>query len=348
METNLKKLLPMLGVMLTSFTLVQADDMDYQQNQTATKVNPAANQPSEDAYGAYIYADYLYWVVNEQSAVGVSGIFEGLGVSSADAYRGKTFYPKFEGINGFDVGLGMTFDHDAWDLYVEYTWLYKNNKNWHHVYSASEGEEGTAVATFLPYDLSFVDNIYTYWTYQFNNIDLDCGRDFFVGHYFTLRPHAGFKFAWTQKTLNNNYISGVEGEEGYSNFDSKGHQKFWGAGIRGGVDPTFYLNDNWQFFSTAAVAFPWTHMEVSQQVIDNTDEENPMTYVTPVIEGSFGLRWKVKFGDNDCYAFALNAAWEEQVWFNQNNWTIVDSIASPVTGGILTQQGLKVGLRFDF
>jgi hypothetical protein len=327
-------------------------DNDYSSSANGqTRVNPAVNQPSDNAYGGFIWADYIYWVPSVQSNTGVSGVYSG---GSTSPVEGKAFYPNFNGLSGFRVGLGMNMDHDNWDLFADYTWLQKNSKSLHTNYDVTSGS--TAVGAYMPTN-RFVNQASNYWTYQFNNIDLDCGRDFFVGRYFALRPHAGFKFAWTKQTLFAEYVDTTSHE-----FEATNHQHFWGVGVRAGVDPTFYLSDNWQFFCTTAVAFPWSKFHIKQSVVDVTTPETPSTYnsfdqnywtVAPVLETAFGLRWMTKFGDNNVYGFGLQVGWEEQVWFNQNNWVNVAANSTGVynnsiANGALTQQGLTVRANFSF
>lgn len=358
METNLKKLLPMVGVMLASFTLVSADQFNSDDTTGSTDANgkyracPSANHMCDDAWGVFAFGEYILWTPRAQLVAGTSGIYTG-GIQNANAVQGSALQPSFHLLSGFRVGLGVTHDHDQWDTKIDYTWL-RQNPSMKTLYSVSDDVDSTAYATFplstvaASFDPQIVTSVASEWQYHFNNIDLDSGRDFFVGHYFALRPHAGFKFAWTRNWFNNTYTT----TDSTVTWHVNSSQKFWGVGLRAGLDPTFYFNDSWMIFSTTALSLPWSKFSIDQSTVNTTTSETYVTFgntyytVAPVLEVALGLRWAVKFGDNDCYAFALQTGWEEQVWFNQVNW--VSAPNSLGQGGDLTQQGLTVRARFDF
>lgn len=363
METNLKKLLPIVGVMLASFNLVNADQFN---NNSIDDMNGAADANSkyracptathvcDDAWGVFVYGDYILWTPRAQLNVATSGIYPE-GTAATTAVQGSVIYPEFNLLSGFRVGLGVNLDHDKWDVKVDYTWL-RQGTDLDLVYGPVTDGDSTAFSSYAlatgvsPNDGTQVDEIYSSWAYQFNNIDLDAGRDFFVGHYFTLRPHLGLKFAWTKNTVQNEYQVVIS--NAIKELEVYNQQKFWGVGIRTGLDSTFFFDENWMIYGTTAFSLPWSKFQITQLVSNETDELTNITFTndfyatTPVVELGMGLRWVVKFGDENCYAFALQVGWDEQVWFNQVNW-----LAGPVAvpqGGQLSQQGLSVRARFDF
>ncbi len=352
METNLKKLLPMVGVMLTSLTLVNADqynnDMSQDTSGSRYQANPSTNPPSDDRWGGFVWGEYILWTPRAQLVAGISGMSA---AGSANLTQGQALYPDMKLLSGFRVGLGMSLDHDQWDILVDYTWLRQNSTSQDIVYTSGSGTTAYASYVLNPAssaNLVQVSQIGTYWTYQFNNIDLDCGRDFFVGHYFAMRPHAGFKFAWTNNTFFNQYSQ----TSGSDTWNVTQDQDFWGVGPRVGLDPTFFFNDNWQIFVTSAMSLPWSKFSLTNSSVNVTDTLTMYNYtndfytIAPVLEAAIGLRWVVKFGDSDEYSFGLQTGWEVQEWFNQNNW--VGPTNAVVSGGAISQQGLTVRARFDF
>ena len=77
---------------------------------------------------------------------------------------------------------------------------------------------------------------------------------------------------------------------------------------------------------------------------NNTNLKSQYHTISAVVEFQLGLRWETKFS-NDDYRIRLQASWEEQVYFNQNQFIILGK--APYYGN-LCMQGLNIEARLDF
>lgn len=341
-------------------------------------ITPSASPVVQSGADLFVSADFIYWTAREAGLNFGTLTYVPNNTQAVDNQR----YTPTQSLSvdnkyspGFQVGLGMIMNHDGWDMLLNYTWFRTTPKS--KVYT---GSFDTSVTPFLGETFkfykrlpitTFVGNSATVcsdWRYRFNNFDLELGRNFFVSHYLTLRPHFGLKGGWQRQYYNIYWnISDIVELGTYTNIDynTRLKQKMWNVGLRTGLDSSWMLTKNFSFIGEAAVSGVWTQFTVSHidtattsgSSVANENASNFQTYnqksqfysITPVLELLLGLRFDWLFS-NDDYRIRLQAGWENQVWFNQNNFSAVcESVTSSNTkSNQLTMQGLTAELRFDF
>ncbi len=343
METNLKKLLPIVGVVCLSLTHAFADYTDPSTSTHPTQMAvPPSPTPGETGPNVFVSADYTLWTARETGlAVGYSNFYSD---GSSSPEEGKVFYPKMKLRSGFKVDLGVYLPHDNWDLVAEYTW-FNNNSN--HLHDASF-TPGQALAIFGKLD--YVNSLSSSWNLWFNRIDLTMGRSFFAGHYLSIRPFMGLLGAWDNQKL---HVTTSDTTD--VSYDSHNSQKWWGVGAYGGMNATFtFVSDSsnqWSLFLDAGTALPWSKFNGHQYLVNTTEKltmadfKNTSYTVTPMLETALGIRWETWWADGS-WMFLLQAAWEEQVWFSHNNLILnTTGFQSP---GAMTLQGLTVRAALAF
>ncbi|MBS0621102.1 MAG: hypothetical protein JSS61_06560 [Verrucomicrobia bacterium] len=308
----------------------------------------------------FVTADFIYWKARqdglEYAASGVaSSTFPTL-ASGLTIPSGHVKEPKFEFQPGFKIGLGILMDHDGWDLYANYTWLNpqqeKNEINLSSDTNAtlvplrSNGREQLGAVQLTESE--------SWYKLNYNVIDLELGRNFFVSRYLTMRPHVGLKTAWLRQKFNMNEEISVDSlltVPGTS--ESKQKQNTWGLGIRGGINTVYHFNRNWGIYGDLALSALWScvkvknHTEVASSGFahdaDVIRNRRGFHEVMPVLELGLGLEYMTWFY-NENYMLSLQAGWEEQVWFNTNHFFDPQTHLS----GNLTVQGFtfKVGFYF--
>lgn len=307
----------------------------------------------------FITADFLYWMVREDHLGYVYSTGQQANGSPA---KGHVFHPDFKMKPGFKVGIGLNFDHDGWDIFAQYTWIRAHGIN---------GSASPTATTVLFDDFwlagfgaDAITSASATWNLQnFNVIDLELGRNFYVSRYLMLRPHFGLKGTWQKQnfSLNINEINTVTATVG-NTFSSHmtQHQKFWGIGIRAGLDTAWHFSRSFSLVGDIAISGLYGRFEdsrfgtsfnnttglfvVSPTTLGTINTDNNFHTIKPVIEWMLGLRWEMYTCDNE-YHFAFEAGWEEQYWADQNQFF---SFRSEGEGGDLNFQGLTVKARFDF
>ncbi len=348
METYLKKLLQVTGLVCCSLTSLSADSTSSAPTQMAVPPSPT---PGESGPNVFISADYTLWTARESGlAYAVSGCYDAPGSSAAE--EGKVYYPEMKLRSGFKVDLGVYLPHDNWDLKAEYTWFNNNSND----YSSAGFTPGTAVATLgrdATTDLELLNSASSKWNVWFNRIDLTMGRSYFAGHYLSVRPFMGLLGAWDNQEFNTKSTYASDS----ANFETELKQKWWGVGAYGGVNATFIFSSDtsnqWSLFLDAGTALPWSRFNGSQTTVDtdaatytvNTSNSNYL--VTAMLETALGLRWETWWADGS-WTFLLQAAWEEQVWFSHNNFTPAGTSGVGSGNGAYTMQGLTVKAAIAF
>lgn len=382
METKLKKLLPIAGIVCgLCATLNAADNMQngsssmMQQGSDETRfreITPNAGPRVTNGADVFLTADFIYWTARQDGlAYAYTGADTTISSSLASSVpsKGTTYYPPRKFDPGFKVGVGLNLGHDGWDTYLEYTWFHSNHSNTQTSGSAAYQRlipvfpvafEGHISSNAFDVELLNYDSMKSSWKLRFNNFDLELGRNFYISQYLTLRPHVGLKGNWYTQNYHVTGTSPFLGDTAlnfgydYGATDyAKGRfkQSWWGVGIRAGMDTAWYFDKNWSIFGDWALSALWGRFNVSRKAQYGGDfgqttstvstvlwNENSFHTVKGVAEFQLGLRFDYWFSDDD-YHFGLSAAWEEQLWINQNQ------IARP---GDLGFQGFTLKARFDF
>lgn len=382
METKLKHLLLTPAItcgVLANLVSAEMRDSDTPYRSTSTHdthfrdITPSAGPRVNHGVDVFASADFIYWTARQD---GIAYVRTGVddydaAVAFDNTTEGDTFSPHTKFSPGFKVGLGLNLGHDGWDVYLNYTWFHttlNDSQTSQHANSqgltplwdiATIGNETAKDHFVVLSSYLSVNNASASWRLRFNNFDLDLGRNFYISQYLTLRPHAGLKGCW----YNQKYEVGYSGffdidiAEEVLSTHLKFKQSFWGAGVRTGLDTSWYFDNNWSMFGNTSLSALWGRFNDHRyDFVTRAPASNPSTLsvinttydfhtVKPVLELQLGLRYDYWFSD-DRYHVGIAAAWEEQVWFNQNQF--FDVGVGYNHPGDLIFQGLTVDLRFDF
>ena len=389
MQMNLKKLWPALGLACMSFFSIasaqpysnsqpnsmpsqsSSQDMSGQgtyQRGTYREITPVAGPRVAHGADVFITADFIWWkAVQEGTDYATTGV-EGFVPANppANQSRGTERSAGRDWAPGFKVGLGLNMSHDGWDIYAQYTWLRPSNSN--SLSSSDYVNRPVLPTTIIPtlaFALTSFDRISAHWDLDFNVIDVELGRNFYLSQFLTMRPFIGFKGTWQNQHMhirmnapdgiivdNNNTV--VEGPY-------KIHERMdnWGIGIRGGFNLAWYMAKQWSIYGDFAWTNMWTdYNDVSRKdTAEDPTQQTGLSSINPynvrqdehyaiktILELEIGLRWEIWFYD-DNYHFAIQAGWEEQVWAN---WGTNFDFLVGETWNDLSLHGLNLKFRFDF
>lgn len=317
-------------------------------------ITPSVYPYISEGTNTYATLDFIWWKsVIAGTEYAFTGVADNYQVTFGESTgQGSMKNPPYQFEPGFKAGLGVHFDHDGWDLYAQFTYLAGVNGS-----NTSETSPGTGGLTLS--DVTFGDGDYYAINYlsdrcelhqDFNVIDLELGRNFFISKHLTLRPHAGLKTGW----IHENLVLAISPIPGYTDGDDDANvlesvkstrgQNLWGIGIRGGMDTMWHINKNWALYADLAFATFWGdfHIKATNTLVESVsgqyeplDTRESLQAVIPVIEAGLGLAY-ITWWDNDNYRAQIQAGWEEQVWLDFNHF--MDAYRS----GSLSLQGLTV------
>lgn len=337
----------------------------------------------------FVTADFLWWTAREDGlAYATKGVNN---TDTANGGHGSLKHPDFDWAPGFKVGAGANLWHDGWDIYAQYTWLHAEgskttstnpainaalvqaNTNslyptWH--VGGTPGTSGTNVNFFSPIN-DPLTKATGRWDLHFNVIDVELGRNYFVGRHLTLRPFLGLKATWQHQDYKIRYFRlslatpppPITSGTLTMNRMRQDHD-MWGIGVRFGMNTAWHFTRQWSIFGDWALAALHTKFDIDRKdrlELYNTDESgnilnrpraltsynanNTFYTLKGVLEAAIGLRLDVWLGCNDAYHLRLQAAWEEQLWWGQNN--MIGRIEECAHGDLMLH-GLTIKARFDF
>ncbi|MBM3198476.1 MAG: hypothetical protein FJZ58_04385, partial [Chlamydiae bacterium] len=244
--------------------------------------------------------------------------------------QGKTLSPPASFEPGFQVGVGCELGLDGFDLYAEYTWVHmpwntsSSSLSGFSTYIIPSPETGTLQAPPL-------HNLTNSRTFQYNIIDLELGRDFFISKKLTLRPHVGGKLTRMFDKLH------LQGND--DTLDLFFSQTLSGIGIRAGVNSVWHLLQKVGLYGNIACTGLWSNFHDRIASIKTTTQT-----VIPILELELGVNY-ITWLSQDRYQLYAKAGWEEQVWIGYNHMP-VQGIST--TSGNLSMQGLTLQIGWAF
>ncbi len=255
---------------------------------------------------------------------------------------------EFDFQSGFRVGLGVHLPYDRWEMYVNYTRFNPDgSKSVHGSFYPlflfeGAGAQGPSVAEAR-----------AHWKIEFQNLDIEISRAFYLAKTLVLRPFFGLKGAWIDQSAHMRYEGGFipAGQIFRTHFKND----FKGAGPLIGVESNWLVGAGFSFFGDVAAALVVGHFDNEQQqhqldgakVVDLNSDFN---LVSPTVQVVAGLAWNRNFNKERWHA-GLSAGFESQYWWGQNQTEQFTDKDFPIyvrEKGGLAFYGLTLRARFDF
>lgn len=323
-------------------------------------ITPGAGPCTADGCDVFITAEFIYWAVRQDHM----GFAFSSPTDSTVTTLGEFFHPKWRMEPGFKVGLGWLTCIDGWDLYLNYTWL-RPRTNTRTVKPKTGFELFDANYTFGNAFTEFesettITQETARWELDFDVLDLEWGRNFYVSQCLYLRPYFGLKGTWQNQRLKTS-ATAQEREGSTTTFDTilaTGNHKidYWGIGPRAGLDSAWHFNKCfsvigevsatalWGRFNNSSLATRTDTVQDITTVIPQTNLKTEWHSMKPVMEFLLGFRWE-DWWCCDEYYISLDLGWEVQWWGGQNQFVFSHT---ETRWGDLGMQGLTIKARFQF
>ena len=295
-----------------------------------------------------------------------------------NAYPKKNFHLPTRWDPGFRAGIGINTNHEGWDVYANYTYFHnKTSKSVSRPFNTETPEESADLILSGQPSLTniwanTVDNPATplestggvivptsfcsvlatdllgKWSFYFNQLDLELGNKYWINKRTNIRPYIGVRGAMTHT----NFVVQSELDIGDSIVQvNQGiflnvfreqknvvRNKFWGAGLLGGLQPEFRFNNNFMLFGNIDGALLWGRFKAKNKyrsgALTTLEFGNPPIAAIPAVNGpnrvnqrdkfnrmqgildlAIGLRWEQHWKENR-YSTSLDVAWEHHYWFD--------------------------------
>lgn len=318
------------SVMKSSPSMYSSHEREPQQQPEEGHLYPKAGFQAPDGH-IYLTTEYLLWRTRQ----------EGMEFATVKKIN-------FEFNSGFRVGLGVHMPHDGWDIYVNYTRFVPEHSNSAHgsfyplFLFQGTGPQGTSVT-----------EAHAHWEIEFQNVDVEIGRVYYIAKTLTFRPFVGMKGAWINQHAHIHYQGGYipAGQTYRTHFMND----FKGAGPLIGIESNWQLGDGFSLFGDLAAALVVGHFHNKQEQhqlggAEVVDLDSRFNLVSPFLQMVAGVAWDRNFNRDRCH-FGISAGFETQNWWNQNQTEQFTDVSFPIyvrEKGDLAFYGLTLRGRFDF
>lgn len=326
-------------------------------------INPPARPFNPDCWGFYITIDPLIWQARINGtglAIQTKGNVDLFNANGQSRVKNLNYDWDW----GFRLGLGLNTDHDAWDVLVQWTrWTTEAKRDF------SVGPNQALYPHYShpsPSAFLYAQDLKAKWELCYNTLDLEGAREFWISKCVALRPFGGLRAAWIHQKKFDLLFSDLQSiaviNENLSDpppfepLSVKQSDRFWGIGIRSGLDMQWGLGCGFSIFNNFAGNLLYSYHSVKHKEIINTDETilnvgNFFHMGTAVFDLQIGIRFDWISCDC-CYHLGLDLGWEQHWYSGMNQFLLfVDDVMFGqyvANQGDLGIQGYYLKVRFDF
>lgn len=320
------------------------------QVKTQTLYNASSRAEVVDGYNLFLTGDLLYWKGEE------NGLTYALksDVPNGNLLSGKTDFkdPDFEWDIGFRIGLGYNIPHDNWDLYANWTHF---NTGAHGSVNAERDDQLFPVWALPagPLNTHAISRAKSFWKLSLNTLDVELGKEYYVGKSLSLRPHLDLRTAWIDQHFTVDY------ENPPNHFEDQVSMKndYWGIGPRLGLNLQWWLSKSFSIEGGGAVSLVYGDFsihqreEVKKAPDDGIHLRHHLHITRAMTDLGLFIAWDHMFFHNQ-FHLGVKLGWEQHIIFEQNQFfRFLDpyfqgSIVS--NQGDLTLQGWTFAGRIDF
>lgn len=313
--------------------------------------------------GGFGGVQFLYWTVYEnQTFFAVTG--QEAGSSSFTGAQdsgsiGNVKSMSYDWKPGYRLNLGYCFRPDFWEIEGVYTYFYDKGNSSIDACSSSSNPTKALVGTFDQGTQSPIFTAKSFIRLNYNQGDLLLGRKFMLTDHLLLRFLFGATGSWITQNWRYAY-------EGASTVKGKQDWKFYGGGMRIGLDADWYIGKGWGFLTKANLGIlAGTFREFVYNETNNAGNSVPtppnVVQDINLKDHRFAYHTQIAFLPSwgkmySKWGFSVFAGYELNLWFNLHQ-IYCDTLQSnlsfdtrkPITeNGLVGFQGLTTGLQFQF
>ena len=313
--------------------------------------NFPARPPLRKGWDLSLSADALYWQAVEDNL-----IFAYSGNQFQMRPEKRTIHsPHFDWNWGFRLNAGYDFARDGWDLSV----------HWTHIRNTAEGKVNLFPTNHYTFQVWLNPFFTTFsietikWHATLDQVDLQCGREFFAGRYLTIRPYFGIRSTWLPQQVDLGKKGIPSDSSPYAIMSFK--NDFWGLGFVAGLDSDWELGRGFSLYALSDFSIlcgffkiiEQSHPSLNPQGLD-WDWKKSFRASRGVLDLGMGLKWAHLFC-KESFGIAFKIGYEYHLYFDQNQFifaavksTAPETNAFSTESSNLTYQGVAGAIQFDF
>ena len=246
-------------VTLTSLDANTADEIKnlkervevLEKNKEVGSSAPDAARPgAKNGTGLFFTAEALYWKMEQKGMTyAIKGTNNSLQNVQIDLDNGKSKKPELDWTWGSRLGAGYNLHRNGWDLFSTWFQLHASD---HSKASIGQSDPQASPGQFLsPFWIaklfpvnfpSLINTAKAHWKVDLDVLDLELGREFFIGKWLRLRPFIGARTAWINQDFNLRFFREaspttiIYPATNNSSWHLDMDNDFWGIGARAGLN----------------------------------------------------------------------------------------------------------------
>ncbi|WP_420421986.1 Lpg1974 family pore-forming outer membrane protein [Simkania sp.] len=298
---------------------------------------------TEGANGWYIWIEPLYWHAKAGATeYAYSDKTVTVFAGQQDFYlqppiEGRVKDEEFGWEWALRFGIGSYFFHDNWDVNLNYTWFESDDSS-----GTTKIEPSAVISLKLPDSIPW-RHARSHHDLNYNNLNLEIGREYFISRTISTRPEIGLKSSWIYDRQKVRYSEVfVPGFPQLSNIHGRMKDKsvMWGLGPRMGVTVNGYIGDGFSLYGrlTGSLLYSYTRSSMSTgidvnfpgAVVPNPIRmhlRNNQHHFVPTAQMMLGLVWETYINDKRQH-ITLGAGYEVEYFWRANQTLLTDDTST--------------------
>ena len=241
---------------------------------------------------------------------------------------------------GFKIGLGYKTPHDDWDVFFRYTYFNEDSTG------STTKAEPSALVSLTNFGLLFASKVKSHVEIDYDNVDLELARSYFISGQLAFRPHIDLKATWididqdvqitASSIQNTNNTIGLD-------YKTKDDCNFWGLGPRAGIDSKWFLGYGFHIFGDIAGSVQYGYFKTeareyvppsSNPTLDDGETfklKHKFHRFIPFVQMFLGLGYDTYF-NNDHHHLGLKLGYEVQYYWRVNQIIKPDNFVNSNAG----------------
>lgn len=342
-------------------------DMDSRVSQLETEMHQASTENSMGTFGANtasaradvdgngwsLSGAALFW---RASVGGTEYAYTDADLAgNAVRIKGRNKHIDFDTDWGLRFGLGYNAIHDGWDVLLQYTWFDTNGSD-----STRAGPNSSVVQSRAwerirsTAHFTHCGSAKSMYNFDYQSLNLELGRSYFISSKLSLRPHIGLKSAWIDQSQITRY---TDGDLAANTVHVKDDSDFWGLGPRFGSDSKWHLTNGFSVVGNIAAALLCGHFDVdhnerfSAVKINRIRLHDNQHAFSPMVQMKLGLHYDKYLNDNKQHV-GVGIGYEAEYWWRQNQIFQLDQTPTffqfEHASEDVSMHGLTIDLKLDF
>lgn len=309
----------------------------------------AARPVLTDSYNIWLRGEALCWQAAEDNLYYA-------GHSFSDIAKTDLLRFTFDWNWGFRLGGGYNFSRDGWDLALIWTSITN------HAHGSKKDPDHVPQVWTDPRAYKFqitgpTNAASGSWKVILDQIDLQLGRECYLGRYLTFRPKVGLRTVFIHQKLRSSVTETTATQFGDVVTILK--NKFWGFGFTGGFDTDWKLGAGFSLFGSTDFSLLFGFFDVDEigniyvnsVLVDRWSTNSSFRSEKSIFDLEIGFKWFGSFCSDRC-GLTLKAGYAYHLYINQNQWQqptgFPPTVAYIPTSGDLGYQGVSLSAQFDF